>query len=74
MIMICIILGFVFGCLVGIIIMSGKTTSVERVALSAEAKRIAKEWEAEKKERKRLRKLFRNRGNSNIIDVAQGKC
>ena len=38
------------------------------------AKRIAKEQTAEKRERKRLRKLYGSHGNSDIMDVAQGKC
>ena len=41
--------------------------------LDYKAKRIAKEQTAEKRERKRLRKLYRSHGNSDIMDVVLGK-
>ena len=37
------------------------------------AKRIAKKQTAEKRERKRLRKLYGSHGNSDIMDVALGR-
>ncbi len=75
-----IILGLVICCLIIMTvswiksIRTDDAAAAEYESLKAEAKRIVKEREAEKKERKRLRKLFRNQGNSNITDVAQGKC
>lgn len=41
--------------------------------LDYKAKRIAKKQTAEKRERKRLRKLYGSHGNSDIMDVALGR-
>lgn len=75
MVIIYIILGFVFGFVVGVIIMFDKIkASIDLENLKTEAKRKVREREANKIERKRLRKLKRQHDSSYIMDVVQGKC
>lgn len=75
MVIIYIILGFVFGFVVGIIIMFDKIkASIDFKALNTEAKRIVRERESNKIERRRLRRLKRQHDSSDIMDVVQGKC
>ncbi len=75
MVIIYIILGFVFGFVVGIIIMFDKIkASIDLKALNTEAKRKVRERESNKIERRRLRRLKRQHDSSDIMDVVQGKC